>query len=218
MSFGTFPSIWIKEGGLKEWSPRAGVVGRSIAALKCYAAMAAYRDYRLGTAILSSFDLGKIAGLSKPTVLEGVLMLQAGGLVSIDRVKNVNRYTFASGGAGFRKIPQDAICRGLPEIGNRNPRNLAAMKIYMALLYLRDEETNTATVSHSKLVEYTGVRSTDVAAATSILVAAGLSHIRQSDEWSKTGHPTNAYHLLGDFTGKRQFVTRPSVARRSVPF
>jgi hypothetical protein len=220
MSFGTMPFRWIERAQLKEFSPNQGVTGRHIAALKCYLALAAYRDFRDGFSILSTSDLAQIGGLSRPMVLEGIAMLGSMGLVEVDlrAARNTNRYRLVMENGLFRKVPQDCLLENLPKIGNRGDRYLDALKLYCALLYLRDEDSNKATVSHKKLIEYTGVRPEAVAAATSALAACNFVHIRLSEEWSKSGFPTNEYELLGDFAGKRRYRERPVEERRRPDF
>lgn len=220
MSFGTMPYQWIADGQLVDIVPRVGVTGRNTAALKCYLAIAAYRVFRQNTSILSYSDLSDITGASRPTVLEGTAILSARNIVQIGvrEAKNVNAYKFSDTAKDFRKVPQDRICDCLKNISNRHARSLDALKLYLTMLYLRDAASSIATVSHKKLIEYTGVRPENVAAATSVLAACGFIHIRYSDEWSRTGHPTNAYSLLGDFEGKRLFRERPGLADRRLPF
>lgn len=214
MSWGSFPEEWVTSGDIKTFVGTAGVLGRSIAALKVAIVLASYRDYETGEAVLSANDLVKLTGTSKPMVLEGVAMLEAMGWVKTEvrGAANTNRY-FIQVPGDFRKVPQDTACDSLPVVGLRHIRSLDALKIYLCLLYLRDGQTNRATVSHKKLVEYSGVRPEGVAAATAVLSAAHFIRIRANDEWSRTGHPTNDYHLLGDFEGYKRFRVRPGAAR-----
>lgn len=212
MSFGTMPYEWIAAGRLSEFSPRQGVTGRQIAALKCYLALAAYRDYYDGYSVLSTYDLSEIGGCSRPLVLEGIAILQAMGLIELEykAANNTNRYRLPLDSTrNFRKVPQDTIVTHLQYLKNRHESYLDALKLYLAMLYVRNEATSKASISHRKLVEYTGVRPESVAAANGVLAACHFIRIRYSDEWSKTGHPTNEYELLGDFRGKRAFRARP---------
>lgn len=213
------PCDWIKLQKLKDFPARSGVTGRSISALKCYLAIAAYRDWDSGSSVLSTYDLTKICGSTKPTVLEGLAMLSASGLVTVElrAVGNVNRYILPEfDDFNFRKVPQDRVVDCLSSIGNRGARQLGALKLYLVMLYLRDSTTSTAVATHEKLIEYSGVRPNDVAAANSVLAAAGFVHTGKSSEWSRTGRPTNEYALLGDFAGKTRKRLRP-VELRSTP-
>lgn len=212
MSFGSMPYDWIKSQQLKDFPARPGVTGRSISALKCYLAIAAYRDWDLGSSTLSIYDLTRICGSTKPTVLEGLTMLGAMGLMAVEvrAAGNVNRYILSEfDDFNFRKVPQDKVVDCLSNIGNRGVRHLGALKLYLVMLYLRDSMTSTAIATHETLIEYSGARPEDVAASNGVLAAAGFVHIRKSSEWSRTGRPTNEYALLGDFAGKTRKRRRP---------
>lgn len=225
MAFGSLPFEWIRDGRLKEFAQKKGANGKMIAALKCYLVIAAYREYETGISVLSLNDIAKIGGVSKPMVLQGVALLEAMGLLEIGlrAHKNTNAYRLSGLSAAdgnFRKVPQDLICDRLPSLSARHPRNLDALKLYFAMLYLREERTSKAVVSHKRLIEYTGVRPEDVAAANSSLAACHFLHIRlaEGNDYSRTGHPPNEYTLLGDFRGERRFRPRPSDRSRRIPF
>jgi len=225
MAFGSMPHHWISDGGLKQFTPAPGATGRMIAALKAYLVVSAYRDYETGESVLSIQDIAIVGGLSKPMVLEGTTILEAMKLLEIDirGHRNTNVYRLpgmpALGGT-FRKVPQDVICDRLPNLSARQPRNLDALKQYIVMLFLRNEMTSAAIVSHKTLIEYTGVRPEDVAAANSSLAAAHFIQIRPSEgnAYAKTGHPPNEYTLLGDFRGRQRFRQRPSQKTRQPPW
>ncbi|HEX7934829.1 MAG TPA: hypothetical protein VF573_17385 [Paraburkholderia sp.] len=222
MSFGAMPPAWIADRRLTEFSGAVGVLGRSIAALKCHLAIAANHPRYSDGAVLSFFDIATLAKLSRPMVVEGLEMLRAFQLVEIEKkaVKNTNRYVLIGHhpDASFTKVPQDRISDRLRDIGNRGSAHLDALKIYLTLLFLRDNNTNVATVSHERLVHYTGVRPDAVARANSVIAALGMMLIRRSEsEWSVSGHPTNEYTLLGDFAGTRPSRLLPSDKRHRLP-
>jgi len=221
VSYGTLCPDWIKEGRLKSFASAPGLIGRSIAALKCYLAITAYRDWETGSTVLSVTDLTHICGISKPTAIDAIAFCAELGVISIESraAGNVNRYSLPNfQPSSFRKVPQDRIVEGLPSVGNRGVRNLSALKLYLVMLYLRDDATSTAVATHTKLIEYSGVRPEDVAAANGILAASGFIHIRNSSDWSRTGFPTNEYALLGDFAGKKRKMRRPAEERRTAPW
>lgn len=216
MAFGQMPKGWIENGVLKQFSAEAGVVGRSIAALKCYIAIAAFRDFRQEETVLSLYDLQVITGASRPTVLEGLTIVEAMGLVEkLARAdRNTNVYQVGSTDVGFRKVPQDVINERLREISNRGAAALDALKLYVAMLYHRDESDNRAKISHKTLIDYTGVRPEAVAAGNSILHAHRFVTVRQDEtSLAYSGHPMNAYILHGDFGGNQRRCLRPSEAR-----
>lgn len=204
MSFGTMPTDWVDRGALLELSARPGVLGRSIAALKCFLAIAAHHRANEEGVVLSCLEIGEIAKLSKPSIIEGIEIVRSMDLLTVNAKasRNTNRYGFPDSTSTFRKIPQDRVFQYLKLLGNRHERYLDALKAYFTFLYLRDKDTNTATVSHSRLVHYTGIRPENVAAANSVLAACHFIQIRTTDDWGESGHPNNQYTLLGDFSGR----------------
>ncbi|MBN8742557.1 MAG: hypothetical protein BGP24_07630 [Lysobacterales bacterium 69-70] len=203
MSFGTMPTSWVAEGALREFSPKAGVLGRHLAALKCYLTIAAHHRANESGVVLAYPDIGEIAKLSKPSIIEGLEILRSMELIRIESKasRNTNRYVFPELAKNFRKIPQDRVFCFLREFSNRHPRYLDALKAYFTYLHLRDHKTGVAVISHKRLVEYTGIRPESVAAANSVLAACHFVQIRTTENWGAVGHPNNEYTLLGDFAG-----------------
>jgi hypothetical protein len=210
------PHGWIANGTLRQFSGGVGVVGREIAALKCYLAIASFRDFRHAETVLSLYDLAQLIGASRPTVAEGIVLLEAHGLLAIQTraERNTNVYVLGNTDAGFRKVPQDLIAQQLREIGNRGAITLDALKLYIALLYRRDEADNRAKVTHRTLVSDTGVRPECIAAGNSILHSHRFVTVRKDEStYSMSNHPTNAYILHGDFAGMARMVPRPCEVR-----
>jgi hypothetical protein len=217
MSFGQMPPRWIAAGGLKDFSGGAGVNGRMLAAAKCYIAIAGYRLDLTDDTVLSTSDFQKITGLSKPMVFEALVILEALGRIVIEprAAANTNAYRVGDVSPGFRKVPQDLLADSLPHIPNRGAVGLDALKLYLALLYYRDEATHSATVSHEKLRNLTGIRAENITKAYSTLHSAGFVVVDRMASWSSNGgHPMNTYRLRGDFLGKRPRVLRPTEQRR----
>jgi len=188
-----------------------------IAALKCYLAIAAYRVDQSGDTVLSTWDFIQIARLSKPMVFEGLTILEAFGLIQIYPREASNTHAFGLGEltTGFRKVPQDVVAAGLPLIANRGAASLDALKLYLALLYNRNEEDNSTTISHVKLREYTGIRPENIVRAYSVLHTANFVVIERLATGGANGHPLNVYRMRGDFAGRRPRLQRPSEQRRS---
>lgn len=208
------PYGWLHANQLHGFSGARGMSGTEIVALKCYLAIAAYHDDRQDETVLSIKDLMGLTGASKPSVIRGLKLLEDQGLLMVDvrADRNTNVYRLAEMENRFRKVPQDLIADNLKNLGNRGAIPLAAVKIYMALLYHRNEEDNHARVSHETLVSETGIRPQDVKTAYKMLYTCGFLHVHinaQVDARSPSGHPTNAYELFGDFRGKRPRRSRP---------
>ena len=223
MAFGTIPWDWIDARRLPEFSPKKGDVGILAAALKAALAIGAYRNFTTGDTVLSCQDIVKITGASKPMVISGIALLDALKIIEIHgrahRNTNVYRFRdFPGESNSFRKVPQDAICMGLPQLKARHPSVVDALRLYLAMIYLRENSTSKATVSHERLVHYTGVRPEDVARGNSLLVVSGLIQIRTAEltAFSRTGHPPNEYKLAGDFDGKRRQLPRPTAKPRDL--
>lgn len=218
MSYGRMPFVWITHGMLHQFSAAEATMGREIAALKSYLAIAGFLDWKHRETVLSIFDLQGITGVSKPMVLRGLQLLEDRGLVVIQSRadRNTNVYELGAMENHYRKVPQDVIGSNLKLIGNRGAVSLAALKLYVAMLYHRNEKTGDAAVSHRTLVDETGVRPELVKDGYKVLHTCGFVTVSRSSalrELSASGFATNAYKMHGDFVGLEAAVRRPGVIR-----
>lgn len=218
MSYGRMPFGWIINGGLRQFSAAEATIGREITALKSYLTIAGFLDWKNRETVLSIFDIQGITGASKPMVSRGLRLLEDRGLVIIHNRADLNTNVYELGAMEnhYRKVPQDVIGLNLKQLGNRGAVSLAALKLYVAMLYHRNEKTGDAAVSHQTLVNETGVRPELVKNAYKVLHTCGFVTVSRSSalrELSASGFATNAYKMHGDFTGLERAVRRPGAIR-----
>jgi len=162
MSFGRFPSQWVKSHGLRAFSAGRRP-GDQIAALKLYLAAAAYSDFGSWTATLSLSALEDVTSLSRPMLIRGSEILREreliikglSGQTSTYRLTPAGcRYYFPSEDDELRptwaKVPQDIIERVLRDIPNRGRIPLASLRLYILLLTMRNNDTSVANISYRK--------------------------------------------------------------------
>jgi hypothetical protein len=204
VTWGAFDPLWVEDYGLKELTASEQTVGLHVAMLKTYLAISAHRriDEEDGI-VLSGRELMAITGLSRPMIIGAVDALIDRGLLQKHSrdTSNTNRYLLQIKPDKFRKVPQDIVFANLHAIGNRGAVNLDALKIYVALLYLRGKERNAVTVSHKRLIGYTGARPERIKRAIEILAATGLVFVDRSARFRPELPHAPEYILLGDFAG-----------------
>lgn len=114
--------------------------------------------------------------------------------------------------ATWAKVPQDRIRESLRYIPNRGRIGLAAVKVYIILLAMRNNLTCSSSISYAKIHGYTNVRLADIRMALNILITGGFLNIRPSVYSDLDNHTYNEYVMLGDFEGKKPRHRRPHKA------
>lgn len=200
--WGGFPSWWIRQKRLKQLGGGVATTGQSIAALKVYLALAVCADEVLSDVQPTVRGLEDLTGLSRPMVSAGVRALEALGVLSVDRSGYRSRYSLvqAEGQKHFLKVPRELLRARLQELPNGSAVGLAALKIYLTLLTVRQRRSHLAPISHRRLQEYTAVRPSLISKGTSILIEHELvRHSNRALYWNADGYPVNTYYLVGVF-------------------
>jgi len=204
VSWGTFPTALVTEGGLIAFSAGPNT-GMHIAALKCYLAIAIYCDFHSKQAALSLAELEWLTNCSRPMVVKGTQFLAAQGLLKIHRSGASNVYTlqgFAAKGH-FSKVPWKLMHTQLRKLPDRGATALSALKILFVLLAFRDDVTNRASISHIKIRNYGGMKTGDVRAGIDHLVNHYLVHVSEDEDAIEEGRSAHSYTVLDGFYGKR---------------
>lgn len=171
--------------------------GLNIAALKCILGISASVDFRTRKAKLSISDLEALTGLSRPMVIRGLKELADLGIVIVDKTAHVHEYelTVSAKDDGWGKIPYERIRKQLPEIPNRGVVPLTALKIYLLLISLRPNESESIPIGYDTLLQYLGCQRAQIRPALDILYSHTL--IRITLEGSDTKQLHNVYTILG---------------------
>ena len=202
--FSKCPSWWLRDKACLLGLLGGGSAGPSIAALKCVMAISTKIDFHTLKVKLSFSDLETLTGLSRPMVSRGLALIEAMNIARIDRTGYVNEYELIvdEKDKGWAKLPTERVNKQLPSLLNRGVVPLAALKIYLVLLALRNNDSNEVAIKHVNLREYTGIQKNQIRPALDILFSHGLIRITQS-EYVDEKKPTspirahNIYILLG---------------------
>lgn len=172
MSWGSFPTFLLKEKEiLPRLEARAQETGTHIAALKIYLGVAMSVDYHTRRAELTNDELVEITNLSRPMLKPAIRVLEECGLIQVERgyrhtyVQTTPPHAQSEGRTGYhwKIVPDGSIKKALKELPNRGVSVLAALKIYIVLLYVTDA-TRKARMSHETMCSYTGVQTNKIRA------------------------------------------------------
>lgn len=191
------PTWWIRideKSGLKKFGGGSST-GTSIAALKCILAISVSIDFSSRKAKLSLSDLEKLTGLSRPKVIEGLKLLTEFQIIKVDKTSHVYEYELTeTKDVYWAKVPYERVRKHLAEIPNRGVIPLTALKIYLLLVSIRPNNSESVPIGYETLVAYLGAQRSQIRSALDILYSHTLIRITHSDE-SKDRH--NVYTISG---------------------
>ncbi len=179
------PARWIHQGGLRAFRADAGHVGRSIAALKLYLALAVSQDERsaLGTPIVLSYErIATLSGLSDPLICSGKKALLDQGLVTTSGERQGRTIAYALSGpyapadlAILPHGPRDgARIAALHALTCRKAPHLAVLKVALLLTAAADE-VGLALLDIDAAAHLTGLSHVKVLAALAAAQNLGLA-------------------------------------------
>lgn len=197
MKWGSFPSGWLADLVLPRLEARAGLTGTHIGALKIYLAISLSADFHTRKLEISNDDLTVATNLSRPMLKRSLGVLVAAKILAIHASRPLTYELLDPAEGRFAQVPYGRASQALRKLANRGESVLAALKIYLTLLWLRDTTTGYASIGHEKLQQYTGVRPNLIRAGLDHLVIHGLIHIQVDEAWSRTGRQVHRYRLLG---------------------
>ncbi len=206
MSWGHFSPAWVVRGmGLTRFNGGRSV-GKHIAALKCYLAIASLVVFKTKTADISITAFETMTGCSRPMVILGIRVLNENSLVLIDRTRHTHRYTLTGFDRTekdpFSKVPQ-LVRAVLSQLPNRGESALSAIKLLVLFLALRNTKSGSAKISHERIRDYSSLQAKRIRQGIDHLVNHGLIHVGE-EESTYAGHPINVYTMRGDFLGGRR--------------
>ena len=192
------PTWWVrdKDLGLKKFGGGKNT-GTNISALKCLLGISASIDFSSRKAKLSISDLEALTGLSRPMVIRGLKELVELEIVVVDKAAHIHEYelTESAKDEGWGKIPYERIRKQLPEILNRGAIPLTALKIYLLLISLRPNGSESVPIGYDTLLKYLGCQRAHIRPALDILYSHTLVRITLEGTDSRERH--NVYTILG---------------------
>ncbi len=198
----SFPTWWVRQGLLNALHAAQASTGQNIAALKVYLALSINADFESRNAEISLTQLQVLTGLTRPMVTAGLKTLEAMNVIKVDRsaYRNIYHQVQAEAEVHWMKIPTAAVRAKLRELPNSTQSALAALKLYMVFLTVRQRGSHESPISHRKLQARTGVRPGLISRGVSHLISHGLLRFANKPIYTDAaGHPVNTYYLLGSF-------------------
>lgn len=196
--FSKCPTWWVRDGelGLKKFGGGKNT-GTSISALKCILGISTSIDFSSRKAKLSISDLEALTGLSRPMVIRGLKELGELGIVVVDKTAHVHEYelTESAKDEGWGKIPYERMRKQLPEILNRGAVPMTALKIYLLLISLRPNGSDSISIGYDTLLKYLGCQRAHIRPALDILYSHTLVRITLEGTEARERH--NVYTILG---------------------
>lgn len=139
------------------------------------------------TAVAVTFDeLQRMTGFARGSVSSGLGLLEDLGAIKRVKIGRANHYELigVDRAGGWCQLPQSKLLRADGSLSikllERKRSTLHALKIYILLAALRNQQFNTAAISYSGIMKWTGLRRADIGPALQILIAWEL--IGVSDE------------------------------------
>ena len=201
------PSRWIREGALHAFGPDGGA-----AALKLYMALALWANFKpsptaevAGLARLTFSELETRCDISRRYVSRGLALLAAEGLITVERIGTAHRYRLTRfEEPGWAKLPRAHLLaeRRFQSLGIRGPLYLHALKLYLALVTFRDNESAHVPLSYDKIEHYTGVARPHIRRAIDVLINHDWIAVASRVPEVPHRRPANIYILRGDFWGR----------------
>lgn len=197
--FSALPSEWIRNKRLKEFIATVKK-GESIAALKCLLALNLYMDfYSKETGQISYNDLEDATNLSRPMVCIGINILLSMNIIEIKEESSGRKariYKFVINDEGWAKIPRDKTVSFIKNLNNRGMSSLSALKIYLTLLAVKMNKSDTVTIGYEKIREYTGLQSKDIKPGLQVLFEHRLIRIEQELDGATRKYKSNSYIIF----------------------
>lgn len=184
-----------------------------IAALMLYIAIAHHANRKItdelseiGCAKLSYTKLGEITSLSRAKIAGGLKILLSNGLIEKNNLQKTNIFRIMNyeKKGGWAKLPANILyteslnCIGpFMEFKLRQKNELNALKLYLLLVALRDNNKNRATPKYETISNYTGILRGNIRSAISLLVNLNMIHVEKYGDPDELEKRNNFYRIIG---------------------
>lgn len=205
-------SEWIRDEKLcdiKWLTDSYGKPSSKLAALMIYIVINMYsqKDVRGSLSTLTYNQISNLTGLSRSLISNGTKTLVALKLIELRREGRKNEYIIFKKDlryGGWCKLPCSALLNIHDEIAAfkfltlRSKVELHALKMYLYLVSIRDNNESYSIASFEKISKKAGISIGDIAKAKTLLVAIGLivNVTFDLNYVSKKNEPTK-YYLIG---------------------
>lgn len=199
-SFSKCPTWWTTEDELSKKFQGGNKTGENIAALKCIMALSTVINFHSRKCQKSLSDLEEMTGLSRPMVAKGIKRLEELMIIEVNRSGHSNIYELKNTDKNdkWAKLPVKRVQKALPEIINRGAIVLAALKIYMLLVSIRPNDSQSVPVGYDKITDRTGIQRRHIRPAIDILINHELIKVtRREKEKEKGDGKFNTYTIIG---------------------
>ena len=198
-----FPSNWIQDYGLLDFRWRAGAGASEIAALMLLMVISHRTQLENGIARSTYDELIKATGISRTKIADGLEILVERNLVRRG-TNGRSTYELMNYGEGHKwaALPakplynSNGIIPMFEDFYLRNPAELNALKIYLALAARRDVSKNITWITYDGIKKYTGVHLSQIRSALSLLIIHELIFVDHSERASNLPGSTNNYKLV----------------------
>ena len=210
------PTKWILDKDvllLKKFRWQGSDKSNYIAALMLYIAIAHHANRKIndefstiGCAKLSYSKLEEITSLSRAKIAGGLKILQSNGLIqkNILQKTNIFKITNYEKKGGWAKLPAKTMyteslknIRPFIEFKLRQKHELNALKLYLLLVALRDNNRNLATPKYETISAYTGILRGNIRSAISLLVNLNMIHVQKYGDPDELEKRSNTYRIIG---------------------
>lgn len=210
---------WLSSDFFKSLSIKE--VGKSIAVLKVFLALALESEFDTRVTKVSYSSLEFTTGLSRPLIAYAISKLKDENLISIttnERGKT-NVYLINDAGTkGWAKIPYLSITNNLKKLSNRNPTTLGALKILLVILRHKNSKLDVTSISNDKLRDQTHLQNNKLTICRDILINHELIQLgRILEENGMLMKYPNLYYIVGINGSKQQKVINADEMRAMYP-
>ena len=193
--FARLPTWWVRLDKLQLFS--AGrCTGASIAGLKCLLALSLTLEFHTLVSEASISKIEILTGLSRPMIIKGLKCLEEFKLIEITRGVYSNTYKVLElhgKDSGWAKVPYSSVSRDLKYLPNRGGVALMTLKVYVVILAVRLNTSNSTALSYDQIVSYTHGQRSEIRRALDILVMHRLIRCEKMDDMNSK----NIYTIIG---------------------
>lgn len=231
LNWAEMPSTWCTNGKLKELTWGKNDTAASIGALKIYillCLLGSKQKLQGKDKIISdlSYDeIGEGTGLSRAVIARSIKKLQEHGLIVCMGNARQRKYEVVKTkpNGGWCKLPCKPIFgEGLKikpfyQLHNRYQIELDALRLYLYLLSIRDNDEPYTKVSLAKVIEKTGIQLHEVPNAAALLHTIGLlSHSETTGFLFKSANFEQQSELYVFFFSYGEFLLRKPMPLKEI--
>jgi len=160
----------------------------------------------IGCAKLSYTELMNITDVSRAKIAEGLNILISMKLIEKIGINKTNIYKISNykPDGGWAKLPAKSLYDksmnhiiAFKQFKLRSKNELNALKLFLLLIALRNDDTNYANASYNTINLYTGISKNDIRSAISLLININFINVDKSNSDLKPDQTINLYRITG---------------------